>query len=202
MSEGDPIEDSSVRCSRCGYNLTGVSLGGTCPECGASVSASFHQNQAPASGKAITAMVLGISSLPLFFGGVCGGVGVGGLVALPAAVLAIGFWYAARKDIQRRTVSASSNGMAIAGLVCGSIGGVLSLSCAAAIVGFFVFGSMQSGGSSFQVSSPGTTQPAATAPSASTATTNPSPSTTQPARGLNVPPTPSGQSQQAPQPNP
>lgn len=126
------VQDSNIRCIQCGFNLTGVTLGSTCPECGAPVSRSFQAHQqAPTSGKAITSMVLGICSIPT-----CMCYGVPGLIC---AILALVFWKLAAADIAQGTHNPASLGMAKAGMICGIIGLVLSLAYFGFIAAVIVF---------------------------------------------------------------
>lgn len=102
----------SVPCTYCGYNLTGVAIGGSCPECGAQVDASLYAaGSAPANGMAITSMVIGIIS-------------VSGLCCCPTGYLGIVgliFGLVANNQIATGSYSNSSKGMATAGLICSGI---------------------------------------------------------------------------------
>ncbi len=107
------IHATHVTCAYCGYNLTGATIGGSCPECGAPVEQTLQRGALPTSGMATASMVLGICSLVT-----CSCYGVPGLIC---AVLAIIFWYSARDAIKEGRVSPGSQGMATAGLVTGLI---------------------------------------------------------------------------------
>lgn len=110
----EPIVPTSVFCVQCGYNLTGVSIGSTCPECGRTVAPSFHGQLQPTSGKAVASMVLGICSIVgCFF------YGIPSLICGPLAII---FAILAKKQIARGEAGSSSAGMATAGLICGIIG--------------------------------------------------------------------------------
>ncbi len=127
------ISPTSVFCIQCGYNLTGVAIGSTCPECGRRVAPSFHGQVLPSSGKAVASMVLGICSIVgcLFYG----------IPAITCGPLAIIFAVLAKGQIQRGEVSGASKGMAIAGMICGIIGTCLALLFIGFIVVAIMFGS-------------------------------------------------------------
>ncbi len=104
-----PVTQARVTCTRCGYNLTGVSIGGKCPECGAPVDHSLYAaGAATVNAFAITSMVIGIVSVV----GLCccwgGFIGILGLI----------FGFIAMNQIKTGTYSSSSYGMALAGLIC------------------------------------------------------------------------------------
>jgi len=69
--------------------------------------------QAPADGKAVASLVLGILSL----------LGCGALLAIPAVILGV----LARRDAERSGGRIGGAGLALGGIVTGSIGGVLSV---------------------------------------------------------------------------
>ena len=105
-----------VKCSQCGYNLTGVAIGTVCPECGADVQTSLYAaNQAPPNGMAITSMVLGI-------------IAVCGLCCCPTGFLGIIgliFGIIANNQMSTGSYNNASKNMAMAGIICSSIGIVL-----------------------------------------------------------------------------
>lgn len=106
-----------VPCRACGYNLTGIAIGGNCPECGTSVDASlFAAGSAPVNGFAVTSMVLGIVSC---LGSCCCPAGLIGIIGLSFGIVAMA-------QINKDTYSNGSKGMAIAGIICSSIAFVLS----------------------------------------------------------------------------
>ena len=114
---------SSVKCTSCGYNLTGVAIGGACPECGTAVDESIRPNAVTmASGFAVTSLILGIISMA-----VCGLLG-------PFAIIVgcLGL-----KDANDDRYSASTRGMAIAGIVLGVISTTITLM----VIGFLVIAS-------------------------------------------------------------
>ncbi len=113
------VSSTGVRCVQCGYNLTGVVIGGTCPECGMSVDPSVLVGGRPASGYAITAMVLGIVSTTASTAGCfC----LGPVIGLPCGVVGLVFWQMARAGIREGNYSPGSSGMNTAGLVTSIIG--------------------------------------------------------------------------------
>lgn len=118
---------STVHCLQCGYDLTGVPIGGICPECAAPVVPAFQAGSAPANGKAIASMVLGIVSIPLCF--------CYGIPTMVCAPLAIFFAWQAKREMVEARYSPSSPGMANAGMICGIVALVLALP----IVGMIAF---------------------------------------------------------------
>ena len=107
-------QETGVHCIRCGHNLTGATIGGTCPECGEPIDPSLRVTATTTSGYAITSLVLGILSIPACF---C--YGVPGFLL---GILAIIFSQVAARDIDAGRAHPSSRGLATAGLVCGLIG--------------------------------------------------------------------------------
>lgn len=108
-----PIMATNVQCSVCGYNLTGVAIGSNCPECGSSVDTSLYATSTgPPMGKAITALVLGICSIPTCC---CPPVsGILGVIGLIFGILAL-------NEIPQGSPG-GARGMAMAGLICSIIG--------------------------------------------------------------------------------
>mgnify|MGYP005839489497 CR=1 FL=1 len=107
-----PVQGSDIRCTRCGYDLSGSQVGGSCPECGTRVSESLRprgtgQQNAPNS---VACLVCGILSLT-----VCGLLGP----------IAIALYYSAKGHYDGGGYSASSMSMAKAGLITGIIATVL-----------------------------------------------------------------------------
>ena len=105
--------ESSINCISCGYNLTGVVIGGACPECGTAVERSLAVHEAlPTDGGAIAAMVLGILSI-----GACGLLG-------PVAMIIAA---RAKRDHQAGRSNHGSLIMARVGMITGLIGSILLL---------------------------------------------------------------------------
>ena len=107
---------AQVACIYCGYNLTGIAIGGTCPECGADVDASLMSGNQPTNGMAVTSMVLGIVSLCgllCCFGGLLG-------------ILGLIFGIIAMNQVKNNSYASGSKGMALAGIICSSIALFLS----------------------------------------------------------------------------
>jgi len=101
------VTESKLTCVGCGYNLTGVSIGSVCPECGRAVEDSIGARQADqTSSAAITCLVLGICSLAV----------------MPLlGPLAIIYYYRAKREIETGFYSSGSWTMAKAGLILGVI---------------------------------------------------------------------------------
>ena len=113
MTQPPPIQASRVRCVSCGYNLTGVTIGGECPECGALIETSLQAAQAAkTNGAALWSMILGILALT-----VCGLLG-------PVAII---LNVKARRELEIGVYSSSSRGLAKAGLILGIVGTVLTI---------------------------------------------------------------------------
>lgn len=96
-------------CPRCRYDLTGLTIGSHCPECGLIIG-TVSDSALPASGFASASLVFGILSFPA-----CIAFGVGTFVC---GVLAIGFCWAARRQVKRGERARHSLGMANAGAIC------------------------------------------------------------------------------------
>jgi len=105
-----------LRCQQCQADLTGATLGGHCPQCGAPIVASGYQS-GQSSGKAVASLVLGVISIPT-----CLCCGLLGVVLGPLAIV---FAKMAQNDIERGIASTGSAGMANAGLICGIVGTAL-----------------------------------------------------------------------------
>lgn len=107
------VDVSQVSCLQCGYNLTGAVIGGKCPECGARIEDSLTPSAQPrTSATAITSLVLGILGVLL-----CG------LVAPIAIVLGV----MGLREAQRGECAPPSRGLAIAGLVLGVVGTLVTI---------------------------------------------------------------------------
>ena len=115
---------SQLRCVQCGYNLTGLTIGGNCPECGTPIEVSLYRPAPPTSGMAITSLTLGILSIPS-----CCCIGIPSIIL---GLMAFGFGLGAFAQIKNGDVSQQSRGLAIAGLVTGGIGFLLG-------AGYWVF---------------------------------------------------------------
>ncbi len=113
------IRQSDLHCVRCGYNLTGITTGSACPECGNLVESSMMALQLPTSNRSITSLVLGICSIPMCV--------LYGIPSVICGVLAIVFAYTARSQIAHGDVGPGSKGIATAGMICGIIGLSLGL---------------------------------------------------------------------------
>ena len=133
MTEPPIARSTGVGCLHCGYDLTGIAIGATCPECGTPVTPAFQSTTRPTSGKAIAAMVLGICSIP--------GCMLYGIPAIVCGILAIVFHVQAKQRIATGEFSPVSGSMAKAGLICGVIGLVLGTAYIVIVVVVIAFAS-------------------------------------------------------------
>lgn len=114
--------ERSLLCGTCGYELRGLVMGGVCPECGTSVSASMHAYSLRwASEEYLAALVRGVRAIEIaaalrvasvvgmwFFGGFFFGGKekklLGELVSMGIAVVfAVGWWWMTTADLRRTT---------------------------------------------------------------------------------------------------
>jgi hypothetical protein len=119
-----------VRCNKCGYDLKGLTIGEFCPECGHQIGLPGSQD-APTSGSAVTALVMGILAIIS-----CTFYGVPGVIFGP---LAMYFAARAKKQVLAGQASTSSLGLANAGRVLGIIGLIIGALSVLAIVAFIIF---------------------------------------------------------------
>ena len=123
-----PPTSTGLCCIACSYDLSGQTLAGMCPECGAPVMRSIHVAKLPTSGKGIASMVVGICAVILG----CPSYGLlWVLLGVPAVILS----HMSRADIRAGRADRSSHGMAIAGLVLGWT----SIGLGAAVVSFLMW---------------------------------------------------------------
>lgn len=113
-------------CISCGYELTGLQVEGTCPECGAAVWQPTTTHD-PHTALSITCFVCGILSLVSCFA-------AGPLSLIPGLVGVITGEIAASK-YKRSAIRSSARGMATAGRMMSWIGVALGLG----FVGIYVF---------------------------------------------------------------
>lgn len=117
-------------CTFCGYELTGMDVGGNCPECGKPI---WESNiQPPTSGLSIASMVCGIVGL---MG--CILYGVPTLVLGPLAVI---FGEIAARQYKRGFRGGATKGFAMTGRICGWIGIVFSYGFLLTILAIAIFG--------------------------------------------------------------
>lgn len=149
----------AIKCPNCGYNLTGVQLGSSCPECNLVIGhMALGGGHKPTSGYAVASLVLGICSITI-------GCGTYGLLSAVCGPLALLYAAKAGKQIRAGGVSASSGGLKTAGFVTGLIGTIVGLIAVVLIAGFFVLMITASSSSSGWQNYPTTPPPApATAP--------------------------------------
>lgn len=127
-----------VTCTQCGYNLTGVTIGSSCPECGLLVGQGTlaASQYLPMSGKAIASLVMGILSIVT-----CSAYGI---LSVPCGIIAIYLSWGVKDQIVRQEVSPSSAGLAKAGKVCGIVGLCLGSTFILVILLFFVLAAIAS----------------------------------------------------------
>jgi hypothetical protein len=112
-----PIDLAGVRCMACGYNLTGSTITGNCPECGTPNERSYYASgQRPNPGLAIASMVLGIISIPTLC--CCGG--LLGVVGLPLGLVAL-------MQLPNTPAASGARGMALAGVICSGVSITLTI---------------------------------------------------------------------------
>jgi hypothetical protein len=129
-------EPTTVFCIQCGYNLTSIPIGSTCPECGRAVAPAFHGQVLPTSGKSIASLVLGICSIPSCV--------LYGVPAIVCGILAIVFARKAKAQLKAGQAGGSTQSMATAGLICGIIGlclGLIYFLGIAAFIGLAIYSS-------------------------------------------------------------
>ena len=114
----EPIP-TNVHCQKCGYNLTGVAIGGRCPECGAPVVPLYNALERPTSGFALASIILGVVSIP---GCMCYGV-----LGIVCGSLGLVFGILADKQIATGNYADGSKTIALIGKVCGAVGLAMSL---------------------------------------------------------------------------
>lgn len=122
------VSPAAIACPTCGYNLTGVVIGGACPECGETIS-SIKQG-GKSSGKAIASLVLGICSIAtcMFYG----------VPAIVCGILAIVFARQVQRLPDHHQLSDSAKGMNNAGRITGIIGLCLGVATLLFMVAYFV----------------------------------------------------------------
>lgn len=121
---GPPPIQTHVRCTNCGYDLTGAAIGTPCPECGAIIGhGTLAASYQAMSGRAVASLVLGIMSVVGCF--------VYGLPGVLFGILAIAFASGVKQQVINLEVAPASAGIAKAGMICGivgvSLGGALVL---------------------------------------------------------------------------
>jgi len=116
-------------CSFCGYELTGMDVGGNCPECGKPI---WESNiQPPTSGLSIASMVCGIVGLVgcVFYG----------FPTIILGPLAIIFGEISIRQYKRGERAGSTKGFSMAGRICGWIGTAAALTVMGLIFSAFAF---------------------------------------------------------------
>ncbi|MFI4862052.1 MAG: DUF4190 domain-containing protein [Phycisphaerales bacterium JB063] len=113
------IAATTVQCSGCGYNLTGVTIGGVCPECGMDVGQSIMTGATQAtSSLAVSSMVLGIIAV---FPACIPFVGIAlPLIGLPMGIVSL-------NQYKRNQFTPGSKGMAIAGVATNGVALLIQL---------------------------------------------------------------------------
>lgn len=116
MAEIEPsIQSTTIRCRGCGYDLSGTSVGGKCPECGMSVAETLrpvvHPGEQTHRG-AVWCVVLGAISP---------------VVCAPLGLVAVIIYLSIRRELQSGAYSSSSKTMATVGLCLGLLSTMLLL---------------------------------------------------------------------------
>ncbi len=143
-----PPQEVAIGCPNCGYNLTGVRLGSSCPECNLVIGrGALGGGVRPTSGYAVASLVLGICSVTI-------GCGTYGLLSAICGPLALFFSAKATKQIRAGGVSTSSRGLKIAGFVTGLIGTIVGVVALGLIAIFVLRASSASSSSGWQNTAP------------------------------------------------
>lgn len=121
----NPDWSPTPKCPACAYPLAGVRVGERCPECGTQFW-DLQPSKLPTSGFAITSLVLGICSI--------GGCVLYGLPSLPLGVIGLIFGLLGTRQYRSGLRGGSTYGMAIAGIVCSSVGLLIGLLFVALVV--------------------------------------------------------------------
>ena len=116
QSFSDQIEPGQFRCRRCGYDLTGSTIGSRCPECGTSVNDSLRTSPVAtntASSRATTCLILGI---------------VGIMFCQLLCIVPLVMYPAIKRDVDGGTEPVASLSQAKVGYILGWVGlGLLAL---------------------------------------------------------------------------
>ena len=116
MMSQPELQPVAAACPRCGFNLTGLTVGQRCPECGGVIGGNELRGAAgprATSGLAIASLVLGIVGVVGCF--------AWGLPTLICAPLAVVFGHVSRSQIRRSGGALEGSGFAIWGLTLGYI---------------------------------------------------------------------------------
>lgn len=109
--EHQPVQASQLTCVKCEYNLTGITVGGQCPECGTPVEQSIIRAQAQQDApSAKSCMVWGIVSL---------------VVCQPIGPIALWYYHKTKREMETGLYAQSSMAMAKAGFWTGLISTIL-----------------------------------------------------------------------------
>ena len=111
-----PVDPCEIACVECGYDLSGTAVGSVCPECGSTVMNSITRKYTDrTSVSALICMILGVLSMA-------------SIAAIPLlGIVAIVWYFPAKREVQRGQYSAASMWMAKTGLVTGMVGIALIL---------------------------------------------------------------------------
>ncbi len=110
-----PVVSAGVACAGCGYDLSGTSVGGACPECGTTVAETIRRlgevgRPAETNAAAIACLVLGILSLAC-----CAWLGP----------VSIAFYVVAHQQLKHQPQATTSRTLATIGVVLGAVGSLL-----------------------------------------------------------------------------
>lgn len=116
----EPIP-TKVACRKCGYNLTGVTIGARCPECGEPAIPVLPSDILPTNALALSSMLTGILSIPFVISS-CMCMGFGSIPGMICATLSLILAHYGAKQIKTGVYTDSSKTMILVGRICGGIG--------------------------------------------------------------------------------
>lgn len=132
-ADRDRLVPTKIQCPACGYNLTGATIGTTCPECGTMVGQGLvAEHTLPTSLRAVLALLLGVLSVMGWWSW--------GAWCFLAGPVAVQLALQAKVKAARGEISAASGGVAQVGLVCGFIGTAFGVVTVLVVTWWLMFG--------------------------------------------------------------